>query len=69
MANKILTLRLEDKKGVSIYLEKYNFIIDTLLDIIKKNGDITYQKLYKMAIVELKGNSKAASPGMWLPLI
>ena len=62
MANKILTLHPEGKKGVNIDLGKYNLIKETIMDIIRSNPEISYQDMNKMAIEELKYKFSGSIP-------
>lgn len=55
MADKILTQHPKGKKGVNIDLTKYELIKGTLLDIIQRSGEITYQELNEESIRILKG--------------
>ena len=42
---KILTLHPDGKKGTNISLAKYNVIKNAMLQIIQKEGEVTYQDL------------------------
>ena len=62
MGNKILTLHPEGKKGVNIDLGKYNLIKETIIDIVRSNGEISYQEMNKMVIEELKNKFSGSIP-------
>ena len=53
-SEKILTLHPTGKKGVNISRKKYDTIRDFILKTIKKEGEITYQRLNKLAVKKLK---------------
>jgi hypothetical protein len=56
MMKRIHTSHPAGKKGVNINAEKYEKIRDTLISILKENGQITYRELNKMAVERLKDN-------------
>ena len=56
MIKRIHTSHPAGKKGVNISAEKYGKIRDTLISILKENGQITYRELNKMAVERLKDN-------------
>jgi hypothetical protein len=60
MADKILTLHPEGKKGVKIDGEKYQIIRDTIVAILEKQPEITYQEINRQAIIQLKDHFKGS---------
>ncbi len=62
MANTILTLHPEGKKGVNIDLGKYNLIKETIINIVHSNGEISYQEMNKVAIEELMHKFSGSIP-------
>jgi len=62
MANKILTLHPEGKKGVNIDLGKYNLIKETIIDIVHSHGEISYQEMNKKANEELQYKFSGSIP-------
>lgn len=54
MSEKILTLHPQGKKGVNIDRDKYDTIAKAIIDLIKKEGTITYEKLTDQLEEELK---------------
>ena len=62
MANKILTLHPERKKGVNIDLGKYNLIKETIINIIRTKGEISYQEMNKIAIEKLNHKFSGSIP-------
>jgi hypothetical protein len=61
-SDKILTLHPQGKKGVNISRAKYNSICDFILKTIKKEGEITYQALNKLAIKKLTDTFNGSVP-------
>lgn len=61
-SDKILTLHPQGKKGVNISREKYDHIRDFILKTIKKEGEITYQALNKLAIKKLTDTFDGSVP-------
>lgn len=51
--NKIMTLHPQGKKGVNISLTKYNIIKNFIIDKLKAQGDMTFEKLTDLAIAQL----------------
>jgi len=52
--NRIMTLHPQGKKGVNILQRRYDFIKDFILEVLKKEGQISYQELDKRADKALK---------------
>ena len=62
MEEKIKTLHPEGKQGVNISAEKYNQVKTKLIDIIQREGQISYQSLNKVAKKELSGTFQGSIP-------
>lgn len=60
--SKILTLHPQGKKGVNIDIQKYEIIKEFIVKKLKENGEMTYEKLNDMAVVELKGKFEGSIP-------
>ncbi len=52
--DKILTLHPAGKKGTNISLVKYNLIKDAILEVIKKEGEISYEDLSDQLVDEMQ---------------
>ncbi|NDB55350.1 hypothetical protein EB169_05915, partial [archaeon] len=53
--SKILTLHPQGKKGVNIDIQKYEIIKEFIIKNLEENGEMTYEKLNDLAIIELNG--------------
>jgi hypothetical protein len=62
MEEKIMTLHPQGKKGVNISKKKYDQIAETMLDLVKKHKEITYQDLNDEIIDELDGKFEGKIP-------
>ena len=51
---RILTLHPQGKQGVHILKRRYNIIKEFILSTIKEHGEISYQRLDKLAVQQLK---------------
>lgn len=60
MPEKILTLHPDGKKGVNIDSAKYNQVRKTLIEILQKQPEITYQEMDRMANERLKDHFKGS---------
>lgn len=50
-----MTLHPQGKKGVNILKRRYDLIKDVLLEIITKEGEITFENLADRCVEELEG--------------
>ena len=50
---RIMTLHPQGKKGVNILKRRYDVIRDFIIDILKKRGEITFEKLTELAVKKL----------------
>ena len=55
MAEKILTLHPQGKKGVNIDLGKYTMMKEAILETITEHGTMTYKELDRVLNMELNG--------------
>ena len=62
MEERILTLHPQGKKGVNILKTKYDQVAETLLDIVREHGEITYQDLNDIAVDRLTGTFDGKIP-------
>lgn len=62
MTERILTLHPQGKQGVNIVKEKYDQVANTLLDLVKEHGEISYQDLNDLAIDRLDGRFDGKIP-------
>lgn len=62
MEEKIMTLHPQGKKGVNISKQKYDQIAETMLDLVKKHKEITYQDLNDEIVDELDGKFEGKIP-------
>ena len=53
---RILTLHPEGKKGVNILKRKYDTIKDFIIKTVKKQNEISFDELTKLASKELSGS-------------
>lgn len=60
--SKILTLHPQGKKGVKIDIQKYEIIKEFIIKNLEENGEMTYEKLNELAILELKGKFEGSIP-------
>ncbi len=51
---RIMTLHPQGKKGVHILKRWYDIIKEFILNTIKEHGEISYQRLDKLAVQQLK---------------
>lgn len=57
-----MTLHPQGKKGVNISKKKYDQIAETMLDLVKKHKEITYQDLNDEIVDELDGKFEGKVP-------
>ena len=57
-----MTLHPQGKKGVNISKKKYDQIAETMLDLVKKHKEITYQDLNDEIVDELDGKFEGKIP-------
>lgn len=60
--SKILTLHPQGKKGVNIDIQKYEIIKEFIIKNLEENGEMTYEKLNELAIIELNGKFEGSIP-------
>lgn len=62
MEEKIMTLHPAGKKGVNILKRRYDQMAETLLEIVRKHGEITYSEMNDIAEKELEGKFDGKIP-------
>jgi len=62
MEEKIMTLHPAGKKGVNILKRRYDQVAETLLSIVKSQGEITYAKMNDLAEDQLEGKFDGKIP-------
>ena len=59
---KIMTLHPEGKQGVNISRSKYNMIKNSMVSVLKENGEVRWKDLKDIVEEDLKGRFEGSIP-------